>query len=78
MSKKPKIEVISQPRDIGGAISISVRFNYKDTSRRYSFSIPNSNIENEDLGSVLKRLYEEKKPRKIDKSKLDIGESIDW
>jgi len=78
MSKKPKIEVISQPRDIGGAISMSVRFNYKDISRRYSFTISNSNIENEGLESVLKRLYEEKRPGKVDKAKLNIGTEIDW
>jgi len=76
--KKPKIEILSQPRDIGGSVSVGVRFNYEDTSKRYNFTISNSTIENRGLKSELKRLYEQKKPVQIDKIKLVIGKKIDW
>jgi len=75
MSKKPKIEILSKPRVFGASVSVRVRFNYDSGSFEYGFNIPVSKVQSSSLESILKQLYEEKKPVTIN---VDVPDSIDW
>jgi len=74
--KKPKIQILQQPRQQGSGVHIRVRFNYSKTSAVYGFNIPNSQLQNEgDLEKKLKELYEEYTPTE---KKIEAPTEIDW